>query len=72
MKNCKNCKYADWQRTDAGKLHPSGAGRCSFVYKVAPLPASMYFLTAPRPLGGNINRREELNDHCTYFLREGA
>lgn len=34
MKNCNNCKYADWKKTVAGKLHPSGEGKCLYPYKV--------------------------------------
>lgn len=26
MKNCINCKYAEWSRTESGRLHPSGDG----------------------------------------------
>lgn len=26
MKNCTDCKHAEWKRTASGKLHPSGAG----------------------------------------------
>ena len=33
MKNCTDCKYADWQRTAAGKLHPSGDGECTYEAK---------------------------------------
>lgn len=69
MKNCTDCKYANWQRTDAGKLHPSGAGRCTAEYKLPPPPASMYWLVPPYLRGGNINRRRALDEDCTYFER---
>lgn len=74
MKNCTHCKYAEWRKTDAGKLHPSGDGRCLFEYKAPPIPAAFYYasMSPPRLVGGSINRRKELDDHCAYFLRENA
>lgn len=74
MKNCLNCKYAEWKRTEAGKLHPSGDGHCKYPWKIPQLPASMYWIarSAPSPCGGNISRRDELKDHCAYFVRGGA
>ena len=71
MKNCLLCKYADWQKTAAGKLHPSGDGKCTYPWKMPPLPASMYWFGTgqPKPCGGYINRKNELKDHCTYYER---
>lgn len=70
MKNCTGCKYAKWNRTASGKLHPSGDGSCLFKYKPPPIPASMFWLGGdPKPSGGYINRREELLEHCVYFER---
>ena len=73
MKSCVGCKHAEWKRTAAGKLHPSGDGDCKYPYKSPPLPASMFWLYghAYKPLGGHINRRRELKDHCTYYMRGG-
>jgi len=71
MKNCTHCKHADWKRNVAGKLHQSGAGRCTVKCKLPSLPASMYWLTPPYASGGYINRREDLKEHCTYFARMG-
>jgi len=72
MKNCTDCKHAEWERTKAGRLHPSGDGRCKYPYKVPPLPAAMYWWGSGRPMisGGHINRREELPEHCPYFERD--
>ena len=68
MKNCTNCKYAEWQKTAAGKLHPSGDGHCRYPYKVPELPSAFYWVgRAPTPAGGTINRHQDLNDHCVYF-----
>lgn len=72
MKNCTHCKHAVWDLTTAGKLHPSGDGRCGLEYKLPPLPASKYwrFMEVPVPIGGLINRRKELLSHCAYFSME--
>lgn len=71
MKNCTNCKYARWERTNSGRLHPSGDGRCSYTYKIPELPQAYYFPFGEMHLsGGYINRRQELKDHCVYFSRE--
>ena len=68
MKNCNGCKYAEWKRTDAGRLHPSGDGKCTYEWKMPPLPQAMFFAGfKPRLLGGYISRKRELPDHCAYF-----
>ena len=72
MKNCTHCKHAVWERTAAGKLHPSGDGMCKYPWKMNPLPQSMYWVTLMSPCGGAINRKEELRDHCVYFSRKEA
>lgn len=75
MKNCTGCKWASWDRTAAGRLHPSGEGYCMFPVKQIPppLPASMHWFGAPwRVAGGLINRRQELPEHCKFFQREDA
>ena len=71
MKNCMHCKHAEWHKTVAGKLHPSGKGKCTYPWKSPILPASMYWIvrSAPVPSGGYISRREELKEHCAYFER---
>ena len=67
MKTCKDCIYADWYKTVAGKLHPSGDGRCTYEYKLRALPPAFRWMSTPYTVGGQINRREERNDHCIYF-----
>ena len=71
MKNCEGCKWAEWSKTKAGKLHPSGVGKCTFPYSLPELPASMYWLgdSEPVPYGGRINRRKPHEAHCVYYLR---
>ena len=71
MKSCLDCKYADWKRTESGRLHPSGDGKCKYEWKSPQLPQSMYWIArhAPSPCGGNIERKKELEDHCAYFSK---
>ena len=71
MKNCTDCKYALWDKTETGRLHPSGGGRCKYPYKVPALPQAFHWMyhEAPEPLGGYISRRMELQDHCTHYAR---
>lgn len=73
MKNCTNCKHANWAKTAAGKMHPSGDGKCTYPYKVPELPEAFYWIgQKPSPGGGMINRRRDLDDHCSYFKRHDA
>jgi len=69
MKNCTDCKHANWKRTATGRLHPSGAGRCMFPWKMPPLPGAFYWLSGQTPCGGHIDRKRELKDHCAYYTR---
>jgi hypothetical protein len=71
VKSCLNCKFAEWSRTASGRLHPSGAGKCTYQWKMPELPRSMHWLGSqpPRPLGGFIQRKCEWMDHCAYFQR---
>lgn len=69
MKTCKGCTHADWDKTVAGKLHPSGEGRCTYEYKRRVLPQAYYWLCETAFSGGEINRHTEFDDHCIYFER---
>lgn len=71
MKNCTDCKYAEWKRTEAGRLHPDGSGLCKYPWQMPALPASFYWtgFSQPKPNGGHINRRVEYKDHCAYYAR---
>ena len=69
MKQCKDCKYAEWAKTKAGKLHPTGAGRCTYDVTLPAIPQAFYFVTKPLIGGGYIFRNEELKDHCVYYAR---
>jgi hypothetical protein len=70
MKNCKGCKFAKWNTTEAGRLHSSGDGRCTYEWKMPALPACMYWIGfgTPSPYGGHINRKVGLNEHCACYV----
>lgn len=72
MKTCIGCKYAEWKKTKAGKLHPSGDGHCGFPWEMPKLPAAMYWIGSicPHPSGGHINQGTMLTDSCVYFQRD--
>ena len=69
MMTCDKCKYALWQRTSAGRLHPNKQGTCEYKYKIPPLPQSRYFLggRTPESYGGQIERGSKLKEHCVYY-----
>lgn len=69
---CVDCKFAGWKRTEAGRLSPSGDGRCKWEYK-PPVIAAAYSWSwwsgrAPTPDGGFINRRKPI-ERCPVFQR---
>lgn len=65
---CVECALAKWQRTAAGRLHPSGDGLCGWKMPEIRLPVSMYFFGNPKPYGGHINRRDQWRQ-CPFFRR---
>ena len=40
MTICLDCKFAQWDRTQSGRLHPNGEGKCLWT-KVVVMPASV-------------------------------
>ena len=74
---CVGCAYAEWERTNNGRLHPAGSGRCLY-FKRNPrdqrLPAAFYwpFLTPPTLNGGWINRRAKdgVDKGCAFKSEE--
>lgn len=72
MTNCTKCFYAQWERTEKGRLHPSGDGKCSYqCVDLPPLPAAMYWIGGvPSPSGGYINRRKTWRSECPYYTVE--
>lgn len=71
MKSCNGCKYANWERTANGSLHPSGEGTCTYFWIMPPLPSAFRWpgSMTPRPYGGAISRRKEYDRSCQYFVR---
>lgn len=37
---CLTCKLAEWQKTIAGRLHPSGDGKCGWKPPFIPISAA--------------------------------
>lgn len=67
---CNDCKYAKWEKTKSGKLHPSGDGRCEYPWQLSKLPLSKIFVASPIISGGNINRNKSLVGTCVYYERK--
>jgi hypothetical protein len=72
MNNCKQCRFARWQKTKAGKLHTSGDGGCTWDgWKRWQIPAAFYYMNSenkpPAPQGGPINRRNPPTEKCPFF-----
>lgn len=64
---CLTCKFADWKRTAAGRLHPDGAGRCRWVVPEIAYPKALYFIGGrPKPYGGWIERGANFTDCPAY------
>jgi hypothetical protein len=40
LAKCRDCQFAEWDRTAAGKLHPRGHGLCTWTRTLA-LPSSL-------------------------------
>ena len=63
MSTCLDCKFANWKRTAAGGLHPSGKGDCGHVWVAPPISAAFTFgygnsREPPRPTWGQIERKK--------------
>lgn len=71
---CMNCEHANWFRTDTGRLHPTGNGKCQWKYTPQPIPAAFYWsVNTPRgPYGGAINRREPITYCQIHKAKEAA
>ena len=64
MKNCTDCKHAEWKRREGGNLHPSGDGKCKYPWEA---PFSF-----KKPYDGAINRRRALLGHCPHYTRDNT
>lgn len=63
---CTECKHAVWERTKAGRLHPSGDGECTFEVEVR-LPKAKYLIGGLALGGGLVNRRSDKWTECPCF-----
>jgi hypothetical protein len=70
MNTCLNCKFALWKRTAAGKLHPDGMGRCSYVIPSRVIPSAFYIFGSDMPSGGSIDRSRLHEDCPTWEAKE--
>jgi hypothetical protein len=69
--SCNNCKYADWEKTKNGSLHPNKQGKCKFVWTPPPLPKAYSFPGFngyPSPSGGWIDRGAKACKDCPCFV----
>ena len=69
MRSCIGCRYAEWYRDKAGRLHRSGGGRCTYEVKLPTLPNARYWhgFSTPDLYGGGIERKKEWKDHCPCY-----
>lgn len=82
MKTCKGCKWADWIRTEKGRLHPCGQGFCTFPVKMPVLPQSVLHNWAGFDVVDRLERltkerlriwrNSELKDHCPCYAPDGT
>lgn len=58
MNTCINCRFAKWDRTESGRLSPSGSGRCIWQMPQIKVPKAMYHHAPLKPSGGYIDRHD--------------
>lgn len=64
---CLYCRFARWQRTKNGRLHPSKEGRCTFEAKII-IPKSAELPWGKSTIcGGFINRDTLVHVDCPTF-----
>ena len=70
-RSCTDCYRAKWFRTDVGRLHPSGDGKCEWEYPVTEIPKAFYwhYHTPPTPSGGRINRKKPY-ENCGLWVKK--
>lgn len=56
---CIGCRFAEWDRTKNGALHPNKSGRCTWRPKIEPMP----WWTASEKL-----RLAQLGNHQIYRI----
>ncbi len=66
--NCLTCKFAEWDKTANGRLHPNKQGQCKYEIPKIIIPKAFYFFSSgdQKPCGGYIYRDKPLTDCPTY------
>jgi hypothetical protein len=68
---CDKCKWADWNKTKNGRLHPDKQGKCTYQVIVPELPYAFCWSydgsKKITPIWGQIERGRELKQNCIYY-----
>ena len=66
---CDKCKWANWNRTKNGRLHPDKGGRCTKEIVIPAIPEAFYWINnmPTKPYGGYIERGRDLQNNCVYY-----
>lgn len=64
MNTCLNCGYAQWQRTLANRLNPTGNGRCTWIPHWVISKAFHFIKGDPHSLGGGLINRKDPEQDC--------
>jgi len=70
MNTCLNCRFAEWERTKTGRLHPSGEGECMYRPPQPVLPEPVYCLVKPLYRSACLSRRNPETD-CPCWAAKG-
>jgi len=62
---CDGCRYAEWKRDKAGRLHSDQSGTCCYKVEVPQIPNALFVLPkAAWSYGGKIVRGREWKRPC--------
>ncbi len=68
---CADCKFAEWKRTESGRLSPKGFGKCTWSKTVRIAPGAgdtfRHDVTKITLTGGNIWRKDYPVVSCPVF-----
>ncbi len=68
IKNCRSCKWADWQRTKSGAINPHGYAECKWpVPTVWPASRAYEARHLMRPTSVFDHSRGEMRAPCTTW-----
>lgn len=60
---CDTCRFADWNKTANGRLHPGKQGKCTWTAPVYPIPKAVSYSWA----GGG---KPPVEQHGRYISRD--